>query len=226
MLAYRYPLIAREGWLWIAVAALFVLAVHFLLGWVALPLWLGVLGLLFLFRDPARKVPAVPLAIVSPVDGTVVSIERVRDDYLNRTAIRVRIRMEATGVYSVHSPMEGKVQEQWLAVPGANNTQGLNDDVSSYAQWVQSDEGDDVVLAIASGVRWWPPRFYAQSGERIGQGQRCGYIPLGATVDVLVPDNSRIDIGVNDKVRAATDVVATLVRAGAEPARHEAPMQR
>jgi len=227
MLAYRYPMIAREGWPWIAIAVALASAVHLLLGWVAIPLWVLVSLLLFLFRDPARRVPALPLAIVSPVDGRVVSVERVHDEYLERRAVRVRIRKAAASVYSVHCPMEGKVQEQWLARPATAGAGDSNGGPLSYAQWVRSDEGDDVVLVITSGMRWWPPRFYAQSGERIGQGQRCGYAPLAsAVVDVLVPDSARIDVAVGSRVRAAADVVATLTRTRARPARHEASLQR
>jgi len=47
MLAYRYPLIAREGWLWIAFAAAIALLLQWQLGWLVAPLWLAV-GLLLM----------------------------------------------------------------------------------------------------------------------------------------------------------------------------------
>lgn len=224
MLTYRYPLIAREGWLWIFVIAMSALIVHLLYGAVSAPLWLLVLVSLFLFRDPARKVPAVPLGIVSPVDGKIVAVETVHDAYLDRQALCITIKMGFTSVYSAHSPLEGKVQEQWLRSSKKTDTAVLKNTVQaadevtgekhiSYAQWIQSDEKDDVVLVIETSRRSFRPKCYAQSGERIGQGQRCGYIRFGSQVDVMIPIGSRVSVSVGDDVLAGTDIIATLVHA-------------
>jgi phosphatidylserine decarboxylase len=218
MLAYRYPLIAREGWLWIAVVAVAAAWVQINYGLVALPLWLLVLLLLFLFRDPARRVPASPLGIVSPVDGKVVAVDTVHDSYLDREALCISIKMRFTSVYSAHSPMEGKIMQQWLGVPRridasvqAGSEQAESRDVQSYAQWIQSDEADDVVMVMEASLPVSRPQCYAHSGERIGQGQRCGFIRFGSQVDVLLPANSRINVAVGDSVLAGTDIIATLV---------------
>jgi len=213
MLSYRYPLIAREGWLWIAAALIAAGVVQVLSGLLALPLWALVLVLLFLFRDPARKIPAAPLGVVSPVDGKVVAIETVHDVYLDRQALRVSLQMAFTSVYSAHNPMEGKVLEQWLEAPQADTDEA----VSTYAQWIQSDEKDDVVLVIEINARQPRPQCYAQSGERIGQGQRFGFIYFGSQVDVLLPVGSRIGVSVGDDVRAGSDIIATLVHAKVTP---------
>ena len=228
MLAYRYPLIAREGWMWIAVVAMSALIVHLLYGAISAPLWLLVLVLLFLFRDPARKVPAVPLGIVSPVDGKVVAVETVHDTYLDRQALNISIKMGFTSVYSAHSPMEGKVLKQWLELPNKTDVEAVKDTVEaasnvagekpiSYAQWIQSDEKDDVLLVIETRSRSSRPKCYAQSGERIGQGQRCGFIRFGTQVDVMIPVSSRVSVSVGDDVLAGSDIIATLVHAKVVP---------
>ena len=102
MLAYRYPIIAREGWFWIGIVIITAALLQFLNDFISLPLWILVLVLLFLFRDPFRKVPASPLAIVCPVDGRIVSVNKVHDGYLDREAVCVTILMGLTSVYSVH----------------------------------------------------------------------------------------------------------------------------
>lgn len=217
MLAYRYPLIAREGWLWIAVVATVAILVQIAFGSSALPLWLLLLLLLFLFRDPARKVPASPLGIVSPVDGKVVAVEAAHDGYLDREAIYISIKMHFTSVYSAHSPMEGKIMQQWLGVPrrieAVEQAGRAGREVRTYAQWIQSDEADDVVLVMEASSLTSRPQCYAHSGERIGQGQRCGFIRFGAQVDVLLPANSRTSVAVGDNVQAGTSILATLVHA-------------
>ena len=222
MLAYRYPLIAREGWLWIAIIAVSAAIVNLSYGILSLPLWLLVLISLFLFRDPMRKIPAVPLGIVSPVDGKIIAIDNVQDAYLNRPAICISVKMGFTNVYSAHCPMEGKVQEQWFATPrkiqNANSNapaEEIDTELETYAQWIQSDEGDDLVMVI--GAHSLRPQYYAQSGERIGQGQRCGFIHFGSQVDVLIPQTSRVDVSVGDHVLAGADIIATLVHAKASP---------
>jgi phosphatidylserine decarboxylase len=225
MLSYRYPLIAREGWTWIAIIAMSALVVYLLYGAMSAPLWLLAILLLFLFRDPARKVPAVPLGIVSPVDGKVVAVETVHDSYLDREARSISIKMGLTSVYSAHSPMEGKVLEQWLGTPSKIAPVASTDATAAtdgkktitYAQWIQSDEEDDLMLVIEASPRLSRPKCYTHSGERIGQGQRCGFIRFGSQVDVLLPVSSRVSVSVGDSVLAGSDIIATLVHAKTVP---------
>ena len=218
MLAYHYPLIAREGWTWIILSIIAAGIAYVNVGVFSAPLWALAVFLIFLFRDPHRKIPALPLGIVCPVDGKIVVIEEVHDAYMDRSAMCISIKMGFTNVYSAHSPMEGKIMEQWLETPrkitpvtSVNNNEPDNY-VVTYAQWVQSDEKDDVVLVIEANTFLPRPQCYAQSGERIGQGQRCGFLRFGTQVDVLVPISTRIDVNVGDKVLAGEDVIATLVR--------------
>jgi phosphatidylserine decarboxylase len=48
-------------------------------------------------------------------------------------------------------------------------------------------------------------------GERVGQGQRCGYLHLGGLIELYLPHNARVLARINDRVRAGQDVVAQLV---------------
>jgi phosphatidylserine decarboxylase len=193
-------LIAREGWLFIFLALSATgLAGHFLGILAALPFAIAVIVLFFLFRDPPRKIPSAPLGLVSPVDGTIVEITQVHDKYLDRQAICLRLKMNWYGIYSTRSPTEGKVIKHWFGDDG------------KAAQWIQTDEGDDVVVSLIKGRGSRQPACMVPTGERIGQGRRCGFVRFGALVELLVPVNTRIDKQAGDKVLAGTDIVATLV---------------
>ncbi len=204
-----YPLISREGWPAIfGVAALAVAVHHFAgLAW-AVPLWLGVPALLFVFRDPERPIPALPLAVLSPVDGRVAAVGKGVDPYLGRDAVSIGIEMNRLGVYSTRSPVEGKVVQRWYT---ARAEAGVGSGRPRYGVQVRTDEGDDVVLAMVGGSRLRRPRCYVQHGERIGHGQRCGHILFGSRVEVYLPVNSRVDVRAGDRVMAGVSVLATLI---------------
>jgi phosphatidylserine decarboxylase len=77
---YPHPLIAREGWPFLAGAVAAALLVGMFAGaWWSLPLWLAALFVLQFFRDPPRDVPDDPRAVVAPADGRVVAVEKARD---------------------------------------------------------------------------------------------------------------------------------------------------
>ncbi|HSB49497.1 MAG TPA: phosphatidylserine decarboxylase, partial [Burkholderiales bacterium] len=77
--AYPHPIIAREGWPFIAAALAAAAAVHALAGgWWAVPLWLVVAFMVQFFRDPPRAVPQEAKAVLSPADGRIVAVERAR----------------------------------------------------------------------------------------------------------------------------------------------------
>lgn len=204
MAANRYPLIAREGWLSIFLVGGVAVAVWFEFGWPwSLPLWALVLLLLMMFRDPVRDVSATPLAVVSPADGRVQAVETVRDPYIDRDAQRVTIRMHPYGVFSTRSPAEGRMLE-----PRRVGTDGQP---LPHGVWLQTDEGDDLVIVMNRGPLRNAPRCYVRFGERVGQGQRCGFITLGSTIELFLPANSRVKVRPGERVHAGADVIAQLV---------------
>lgn len=64
---YPHPLIAREGWPFLAGAFVISLLVHASAGfWWALPLWIITVFVLQFFRDPPRPIPSQPNAVLAP----------------------------------------------------------------------------------------------------------------------------------------------------------------
>ncbi len=60
------PLIARQGWLFIAVLLAMVVAAKVFVGWLpAAVLVIVMLVVVYVFRDPRREVPPLPLAVIS-----------------------------------------------------------------------------------------------------------------------------------------------------------------
>lgn len=201
-----YPIIAREGWVALVLLGAVVVLVNAFFGLLpALAFAALMLALLFLFRDPPRSVPSNPLGLVSPIHGRVQSIESKRDIWLKRPATRVSLRMTPLDIYSLRSPVEGKVMDQ---------RSGRDPDdpgVRQYAFWIRTDEGDDIIVSMRMG--WLPKRLrlYTQCGERVGQGQRCGYIYLGGEVVLWLPDNFRLEVKPGDRVQSGSMLLGKLV---------------
>ena len=79
---YPHPIIAREGWPFLAIGVLVSAVATYFICWWSLPLWLATLFVLQFFRDPPRDVPDDPRAVLSPADGRIVEVSRVQDPYL------------------------------------------------------------------------------------------------------------------------------------------------
>ena len=198
-------MIAREGVAPLLVVMLAgVLVLHFI-GWLpSLVFWALALLVLVLFRDPERDIPSQPLAVVSPADGKVTSISTMHDPYLLRDSIRVTIQMPAYGVFTTRSPIEGKVLEPPNFPEGDNIPHGV---------WLQSDEGDDVVMVMTRGPLNNEPRCYIRFGDRIGQGKRCGFVHLGGRVEIYIPASSRLLVKEGDVVQSGSDIIAKMIHA-------------
>jgi phosphatidylserine decarboxylase len=197
--------IAREGLVPVIASALVgVVVTHFAGLPAALVVWLVFLMLVLVFRDPHRDIPAVPQAVVSPADGTVASVGEQYDPYLERQSILVSVQMNPHGVFITRSPVEGKALEPPNMPDGDNAPHGV---------WLQTDEADDVVMVMNRGRLHNAPRCYVGYGERVGQGQRCGFIHLGARIDLYLPITSRIGVSPGDHLRGGSDVIARLVHA-------------
>ncbi|ROR35090.1 phosphatidylserine decarboxylase [Inmirania thermothiophila] len=162
----------------------------------------------WLFRDPERAVPAVPLGIVSPCDGRVLRVGRVRDPFLGREAVEVAIRMPLLGGYVLRAPVEGRVMEL-----GRPPFVPEGEDGDAVGVWLRTDEGDDVVLVLPGRIGRGRVRLAVRAGERLGQGQRCGRVRLGTEVGLLLPATSRIGVQPGTRLLAGSHLVGELVHA-------------
>ena len=201
-------MLSREGWLLLAFSAAVGFGITQWLGvGYALPAWLLAGLTVYLFRDPDRDVPSSALGVVAPVDGQVSSIESAQDPYLKRQAIRVSLSMDFWGVYTTRSPVEGYVIDRWFRIP----SEAAGEPALRFALWLQTDAKDDLVISIVKSSWINSPRCFVQTGERIGQGQRCGHIRFGNQIDLYLPECSRIFVKPGDRVKAGSDLIASLI---------------
>ena len=204
MAVSTHTLIAQEGMPVIFGSIVIAGVLSFAYGIFSIPVWLLALWLVWLYRDPVRTVPASPLGVISPVEGTISIAESHPDPYLGRDAQLVRIHMSPTSVYSIRGAIEGKIMQQWL-----DQESESKHDVAHAIQ-IQTDEEDDIVVVLRPGRIFNRLSCEANIGERIGQGHRCGIIPFGSEVDVYVPVSAQLNVKSGDNVVSGESILAEL----------------
>ena len=211
-MSYPHPIIAREGWFYVGLSIVVAVVIHAWLGfWGALPLWLVALFVLQFFRDPPRKAPEDPSAIVAPADGRIVVVERARDPYLNRDAIKISVFMNVFNAHSNRSPADGEVRRRWYHagtfLNAALSKASLENERA--ALWLATPRGDVTVVQVA-GLIARRILCYPKEGERLHRGDRFGFIRFGSRVDVYLPMTATPKASVGDKVYATTTTLAVL----------------
>jgi phosphatidylserine decarboxylase len=201
----RNPFVAREGLPWIMLdIGLFALLLQY-----ADPVYLAIPAILFvwlfaIFRDPRRVIPAVPLGLVSPVDGVITEVGLTDQSVLGGEAHRIVIEIDSLGTYTARCPAEGKVMD----FRGDGEKESVRK--LSNGLWIQTDEGDDIVLQFKRHRFGLAPLAFLRFGERIGQGQRCAYLRLTRVAELQFPIHGRMLVKPGQRVIAGRDVLGKL----------------
>ena len=215
MAHYPHPVIAKEGWPFLAAALAAALAVTWFGGWWSVPLWIVALFVLQFFRDPAREIPPGESLVLSPADGRIVQVGAARDEYLKRDCVKVSVFMNVFNVHSNRSPVEGSVEAVWY-FPGAFVNAALDKastDNERNAVHLRTTSGHDVTCVQVAGLIARRILCYVGKGDRLQRGDRYGFIRFGSRVDVYLPLGSTPKVAIGDKVSATSSVLAELPRA-------------
>jgi phosphatidylserine decarboxylase len=210
---YPHPLIAREGWPFVAGSVALALLVGAIAGWGwSLPFWLGAAFVVQFFRDPPRTVPEDPRAVVSPADGRIVAVENARDPWLERDALKVSVFMNVFNVHSNRAPVDGAVRQRWYH-PGAFVNAALDKastENERNALWLRTPDGQDVTCVQIAGLIARRILCDVNAGAMLERGQRFGFIRFGSRVDVYLPLDAEVNAALGEKVYAAESVLARL----------------
>ena len=210
---YPHPLIAREGWPFLAIAFVLSLAIGLSLSWAwSLPCWLITVFILQFFRDPAREIPDDPQAVLSPADGRIVAVEKVRDPYLDRDALKISVFMNVFNVHSNRAPVDGTVRQRWYHAGSFLNAalDKASLENERNALWLQTRGGQDVTCVQIAGLVARRILCYVGEGTALERGQRYGFIRFGSRVDVYLPLDAEVKAALGDKVYAAESILARL----------------
>jgi phosphatidylserine decarboxylase len=210
---YPHPLIAREGWPFLAIALAVSLGILFVFGlpW-SLPFWLITVFILQFFRDPGRQVPEDPQAVLSPADGRIVWVGKSQDPYLNRDALKVSVFMNVFNVHSNRSPVDGTVKQRWYHAGSFLNAalDKASLENERNALWIETRGGQNVTCVQIAGLVARRILCYVDAGAGLERGQRYGFIRFGSRVDVYLPPDAEVKAAIGDKVYATESILARL----------------
>jgi len=210
--AYPHPIIAREGWPFVigTLATAAAVWAYAGLAWSA-PLWLVAIFVIQFFRDPPREVPQQPNAVLSPADGRIVKVEKVRDPYTDRDTLLISVFMNVFNVHSNRAPVDGAVERveysSAKSVPADLDTASTDNERNAM---VLALDGERITVVQVAGLIARRILCYVKTGDRLARGQRYGFIRFGSRVDVYLPLSARPRVAVGDRVAATSTILAEL----------------
>jgi phosphatidylserine decarboxylase len=210
---YPHPLIAREGWPFIAIALVVASILSYFGWWVPAALaWVCVLFIVQFFRDPPRAIPMAANAVLSPADGRIVVVAKARDPFLDRDALKISVFMNVFNVHSNRSPVDGTVQGKWYHAGSFLNAalDKASTENERNALHIVTASGVDVTCVQVAGLIARRILCYVGPGDALARGQRYGFIRFGSRVDVYLPSDAAPKVVIGDVVHATTTVLATL----------------
>jgi phosphatidylserine decarboxylase len=206
--------IASEGIPYI-LAAMFATLITAVLGWAAVAILLLAITLLIahFFRDPERVSIAGENDIISPADGRVIEVKKVRSArFTDKPAMKISIFMSVFDVHVNRIPISGTIEGIYYRkgrFMAANLAQASDENEQNWL-WIRSDSSADIVITqvaglIARRIVCWP-----ETGDRVVQAERFGMIRFGSRMDVYVPENSEILVSPGRHVYAGETVLCRM----------------
>lgn len=208
---YPHPILAKEGWPFIAGSFILALLASSSGLW-SLPFWLVFVFCVQFFRDPPRLVAGGAKSVVAPADGRIVVVEETDDPYLKRRALKVSVFMNVFNVHSNRSPIESTVLQKWYNRGGFFNAalDKASLENERCALHLKTKDGRDVTCVQIAGLVARRILNYVEAGASLTAGQRYGFIRFGSRVDLYLPLDSKVKVVIGDKVSASSTILAEL----------------
>jgi len=179
---------------WIIAGVIFVLTTFFIL---------------YFFRDPERKVPNIPNAIISPADGKVLSVEKIKSpEFPNGEAIRIKIFLSIFNVHIQRSPIKGNIFSVIYSPGKFFNAlkEKCSEDNENNLVGIKNDKTRVLVKQIA-GVIARRIICLCRIGDSIERGDKLGLICFGSRVETYFPSNVEVRIKPGMKVYGGKSIL-------------------
>ena len=165
------------------------------------------------FRDPERVVPEDPGAVVAASDGTVLGVERLRDERLgDGEFLRVAVFLSVLDVHVNRAPAAGRVVDYFVADGGYAPAMKSAAEHNVAAYTLLDTARGRVAVAQRTGLIARRIVHRAPVGSLLARGERFGLIRFGSRTDVYLPaDAATAAVAPGEKVRGGETTIARWV---------------
>jgi len=180
-----------------------------------LPAVIGVIYLMYFFRDPNRTPPRAADAVVAGADGTVAAVANVYEGgYLKTNCVRISIFLSLFDVHVNRAPISGK--STFLGYfPGKRlfTFQEKSSEVNQHNKILIEGEHtrclvNQIVGPVCRRVVYWLPH---DRPAEVAMGDRIGMMKFGSRLDIYLPvDSADVVVRRGDTVRAGETIIARM----------------
>ena len=207
--------VAWEGIPFIAVS-MAVTAILFIVDWefIAIPMMVLTLFMIYFFRDPDRPQIHDESAILTPADGKVLAIEDLQngDNRYQQGAKKVSIFMSLFNAHINRIPTSGRITE--LSYHPGKFFSANRDKASVYNEHniltLDTNNRARIVFVQIAGCIARRISCWVNEGDRVEAGQRFGLIRFGSRLEVYLPPDCTIIVTKGEKVKAGQTVLGYL----------------
>ncbi len=213
-LQQKFSKIARPGIVFLIAEA--IVTVAFAVTGMALLALISLTAVLFtgwFFRNPERTAPDIKGAVLSPADGKIIRIEQLESaPHYQERCNKISIFMSVLNVHVNRIPYDGTISRIRYN-PGkffSANLDKASQDNEHNAVTLMTDRGKRICFVQIAGLIARRIICDLDPGDRVKKGERFGMICFGSRLDVYLPERTRLQVEIGQKVSAGTSLLGIL----------------
>jgi phosphatidylserine decarboxylase len=177
-----------------------------------IPALIPLIAVLGFFRDPPRRVPRIPGAVVSPADGQVVEIHTNTNPEAGPVGGPcISIFLSVLNAHVIRSPFAGVVQAVRDRPGVYHDARDPRSATENKAVWVFLDTGPcTMTVRMMAGMIARQIVCRVQPGRRLRRGERIGIIRFGSRTELCLPPEARVQVEVGQHVKGGLSILAYL----------------
>lgn len=165
------------------------------------------------FRNPKVEINANYAFVLSPADGKVVVIEEVEEpEFFKGKRLQVSVFMSPFNVHVNRNPVSGVVKyfryhpgKYLVAWHPKSSTE--NERTTTV---IERPNGVQILFRQIAGALAKRIVWYVKEGSAAKQGGEMGFIKFGSRVDVYLPLDAKVKVGLNQVVKGGVSVLAEI----------------
>lgn len=168
---------------------------------------------IYFFRDPERYTPQEKNMAISPADGKVVAIEKVKNPYTNKECFCISIFMSLFNVHVNRTPLSASVKAIYYHKgkffnASANKSSKYNE----RCDYLMQTYTDCFLIVQVAGFIARRIVKFIRIGDTLKSGERLGIIKFGSRVDFYMPSDYIPCINIGTKVIAGETIIAKCIK--------------